>query len=362
MLIEVVRPASRAAARHWRRALLASAMLSTAAPLRAQAPPALAPVTVGAGVQSSFASNMPDGGDTTNDFLLNSVRLYVNGNPAQKIKFEFNTEYEGSSNKVGVLDAVAKFELSGKFNIWAGRMLPPSDRANLYGPYYAHHWSVFTDGVQDGYPFVATGRDNGFAYWGQFDKVKVQAGLFDGTSATGKNDLISAGRVQVDFWDAEPGYYLNGTYYGGKNLLALGLAGQVQDGNGAYSGDFLLEKKVTGGGSFTVEAELAKYDKLGGYNAQYNTNTGGYVLGSFLFPPPKGITGKFEILGKFAKANFTNGLTSIDEDYDQNTSELNFNYIISDFKARVMFFFKNTTFSAVQTNSKQVGIGVQLQM
>ncbi|MEP6916703.1 MAG: hypothetical protein ABJC89_13715 [Acidobacteriota bacterium] len=362
MLIDVVRDDSSVIARHWRPALLAGAVLLVAAPLRAQAPAPLAPVTVGAGMRTSFASTQPDGGDTTNDFALESVRLYVNGNPANKIKFEFNTEYDGSGNHVTVLDAVAKFELSGKFNIWAGRMLPPSDRANLYGPYYAHHWSVYTDGVQDGYPFVATGRDNGVAYWGQFDKVKVQAGVFDGSSATGKNDLITAGRVQVDFWDAEPGYYLNGTYYGGKNLLAIGAAGQVQDGEGAYSGDFLLEKKIAGGSSFTVEAELAKYDKLGGYSARYGTDTGGYVLGSYLFPPTAGMTGRFELLGKFAKANFSNGLTAVDEDYDQKTTEFNFNYVISDFKARVMFFFKNTTFSAVQTNFKQVGVGLQLQM
>jgi hypothetical protein len=362
MLIDVVRQDSAARARHWRPGLLAGAALLTAAPLFAQAPSALPPVTVGAGVRSSFVSTHPDGGDSTNEFALDSVRLYVNGAPANKIKFEFNTEYDGSTNHVTVLDAVAKFEVSGKFNIWAGRFLPPSDRANLYGPYYANHWSVYTDGVQDGYPFVATGRDNGVAYWGQFDKVKVQAGVFDGQSATGKQDLIGAGRIQVDFWDAESGYYLNGTYYGGKNLLAVGLAGQVQDGNSAYNGDFLLEKKIPGGGAFTVEAELAKYDKLGGYSAHYETDTGGYVLGSYLFPPPKGVTGKFQILGKFAKANFTNGLTAVDLDYDQKTTEVNFNYIINDFKTRVMFFFKNTTFNAVRTNFKQVGVGVQLQM
>ena len=47
------------------------------------------------------------------------------------------------------------------FNVWSGRFLPPSDRANLYGPYYAHHWAVYTDGIQDGYPFIFQGRDNG---------------------------------------------------------------------------------------------------------------------------------------------------------------------------------------------------------
>ena len=67
-----------------------------------------------------------------------------------------------------MLDAIARFEFSDEFNIWAGRFLPPSDRANLHGPYYANEWSVYIDGVQDGYASVAVGRDDGVAYWGQF--------------------------------------------------------------------------------------------------------------------------------------------------------------------------------------------------
>jgi hypothetical protein len=174
--------------------------------------------------------------------------------------------------------------------------------------------------------------------------------------------VIGAGRVQFDFWDPEPGYYLNGTFYGGKNILAVAAAGQVQDGNKAYSGDFLLEKKLAGGGSVSVEAELARYDRLGGYNARYGTDQGGYVLASYLFPPVAGVTGRFEILGKFAKASFRDGLTVLDRDYDQKTTEVNFNYVIREFNARVMLFYLQKNFSAVQANNKQVGVGFQVQM
>ena len=350
-----------AGSRRWTPVLLASVVLSGAAPVQGQ-DAALPPVTVGAGVQTSFVHDAPDGADATDAFALNSVRLYVNGSPARKIKFMFNTEYDGAGNHVTVLDAAAQFEISDRLNFWVGRMLPPSDRANLYGPYYAHHWATFTDGVQDGYPFISAGRDNGALYWGQFGKVKLQAGAYDGASLTGVRKLLGAGRVQVDFWDPEPGYYLNGTFYGGKNILALAAAGQVQDGLKAYNGDFLLEKKVKGGGAFSVEAELAKYDRLGGYNARYGTDQGGYVLASYLFPPAAGMTGRLEILGKFAKASFRNGLTVIDRDYDQKTTELNFNYVIREFNARVMVFYLQKNFSAVQANDKQIGVGFQLQM
>ena len=112
----------------------------------------------------------------------------------------------------------------------------------------------------------------------------------------------------------------------------------------------------------TIEAEIAKYDKLGGYNARYGADTGGYGLASYLLPPMMGLTGRFEVLGKFAKATFRNGITSADADYDQKTTEVNVNYVIKEFNARVMLFYLQKSFSAVQANDKKAGIGFQIQM
>jgi hypothetical protein len=337
-------------------------VLMSAAPLWAQTE--LGPVTVGAGLQTSYVHNKARGDDSTDQLVVNSMRLYVNGPVRENIKFMFNTEYDGV-NRIGILDAVARIEMSPKFNIWAGRFLPPSDRANLYGPYYSHHWAVYTDGVQDGYPFVATGRSNGVAYWGDFGKVKLSGGGFDGGSATGNPNIIGAGRIQVDLWDPEPGYYLNGTYYGGKNLLAIGVAFQAQSGasvtNKASSLDFLLERKLPDGSVITIESEFANYDRLGGYDARYTSNKGGYVLGAYLFPKPVG-PGKFEILGKYAKARFGRAVIPTDVNYNQKTTEVNFNYVIKEFNARVMSFYKNTKFTAVKNNFWQAGIGMQVQM
>ena len=63
------------------------------------------------------------------------------------------------------------------------------------------------------------------------------------------------------------------------------------------------------------------------------------MLGSYLFPQLVGMTGRFEVLGKFAKARFREGITPLDRDYDQKTTELNFNYVIKQFNARVMIFY-----------------------
>ena len=324
-------------------------------------------LTVGAGIQGSYGHTEADGSPGLDQFSLNHARLYVSGDVTKDISVMFNTDYNNVTDTMQILDAVGQFHISPKFNVWAGRFLPPPDRANLYGPFYANEWSVYTDGIQDGYPFVFQGRDNGAMYWGDFKagsaKVKVAVGAFDGGSATASNSLIWASRVQIDFWDPENGYYLNGTYYGDKNLLALGGATQVQSGKTATTVDFLMERKVLNGGAFTVESEYARYNGLGGYDPNYIKSQGAYGLASFLVPKAVG-PGKFELLGKYAIAEFTDGViaTNFNPSYRQNTTEVNLNYVIKQFDARVMSFYRDTRFNSVKGNNWQAGIGLQLQL
>jgi hypothetical protein len=166
----------------------------------------------------------------------------------------------------------------------------------------------------------------------------------------------------VDFWDKEDGYYLNGTYYGDKNLLAIGGASQIQDGHTASTIDFLLDKKVGNGGAFSIESEYSNYNRLGGYNGAYAKSQGVYGLASFLFP--KEFTmgkykGKFEILGKYAKADFTHGTGP---SFDQKTTEINLNYIIKQFNARVMMFYLDKRYNRLVPDTWQAGVGLQIQM
>ncbi len=320
--------------------------------------------SVGAGIQTNYDHSNTDGSPSVDQFALDHARLYFSGDVTDHISAMFNTDYESSTDSMQILDAVGEFHASPKANVWFGRFLPPSDRANLYGPFYSNEWDVYSDGIQDGYPFVFQGRDNGAAYWGDFKagaaKIKASVGAFDGTSADGKNGLIWASRVQIDLWDPENGYYLNGTYYGDKNLLAISGATQVQSGKTATTGDFLMERKVPGGGAFTIESEYSRYNGLGGYSASYDKSEGAYGLASFLIPK-HGAQGNFELLGKYAIAEYTGGIGS-DPSYRQNTVEANVSYIIKQFDARIMSFYRNATYSAVTPNSWQAGIGLQLQL
>jgi hypothetical protein len=319
----------------------------------------LGPIKVGAGMRASYVHTDTDGADSTDKFPLDSIRLYVNGPVTSNIKFMFNSEYNNVTNDVRVLDAVARIELSPYFNIWAGRLLPPSDRANLAGPYYNNHWGVYSDGIQNGHPFIFQGRDNGVVYWGDFaKKVKLSIGAFDGRSATGRDEVIGAARVQLDLWDPEEGYYLNSTYYGGKNLLAIGLASQIQSGNTASTIDFLLERKLANMGVVTIEAEYANYNGLGGYDSAYTKSQGAYGLASYIFPMAVG-PGKIQLLGKYGKADFTRGLTP---SYNQKTTEINVNYLLKEFNARFMTFYRNANFNRNRPDHWQVGVGLQIQM
>jgi hypothetical protein len=329
-----------------------------ASPLQAQTN--LLPITVGAGLKTSFvhADFKKNAGPSSDRFFVDNARLYVNGPVTDHIKFMFNTDYDSVSNKIGVLDAVARIEVKPEFNIWMGRLLPPSDRANLHGPFYAHHWAVYSDGIQNGHPAVYQGRDNGIVYWGDFaKKVKLSVGAFDGPSATGKSKLLTAARAQVDLWDEESGYYLNGNYYGDKDLLAFGVATQHQSGAMATTVDFLLEKKLSDGGVVSLESEYSNYNRLGGYVAGFKSQ-GAFGLASYMFAKKVGV-GQFEILGKYAKAQFTQGPTP---SFQQKTTEINFNYVIKQHNARVMSFFKDTRFNNANPDFWQGGVGVQIQM
>ncbi|MHB8482169.1 MAG: hypothetical protein ACYDBV_05445 [Nitrospiria bacterium] len=231
-------------------------------------------ISVGAGLRTDFSSAQnaaPNGTDSSKNFTLDSMRLYTNGQIQKYIKFTFNTEIDpGNKSAVRVLDAIAQIEFSDYFNIWMGRLLPPSDRSNLDGPYYLNSFNF--PFVQN-YPALFDGRDNGLALWGQTGGglFKYQVGAFQGRvgGPNVSDNLLYTGRLSVDFLDPEPGYYLSSSYYGAKDILALGLAGMSQDtgvGTAVAPGNFkgwsldaLLDKKLGDMGVLTVEGAYYNY-------------------------------------------------------------------------------------------------------
>lgn len=325
--------------------------------------------TLTASLRAGFSSTSSD--DSTavdvNDFALNSLSIYLNSKITENIKFSFSSEFGGQTdNDVMVQDAIAQFEYGPALNIWAGRFLPPTDRANSYGAYFANNWNFAADGAQDGYPFIAFGRADGVAYWGDFAdaKLKVSAGIFDvpATLGANANKTMAAARVQYNFWDAEPGYYLSGTYYGTKDILSVAFATNAVGDQTTSNVDFLLEKKVGDGGAFSLEGEYIVYDGLGGYSspngAAYVDGDSYYLLGAYLLPGAVG-PGKLQFLGKFGTTTYEGVLGG--GDLEQDTLELNVNYIIKSYNAKASLFYLDKSYSDSSVfDTKTIGLGVQL--
>lgn len=327
---------------------------------------------VGGGLRTSFGmvdGGAPNGVDDSTDFTLESVRLYTSGTIKDDIGFTFNTGYENATNSVEVLDAIARFEFSDEFNVWAGRFLPPSDRSNFSGPYFLGAWN-FPILVQR-YPNVFAGRDEGVAVWGQRSggKFKYQLGLFEGPDAlvnSGEDETLFAGRLTFNFLDAEPGYYNSSTYFGDKEIFAVGLVLQNFDGGSGNNIDVLYEKAL-GAGTLTLEASIYSYDEFAGSDGD-----GSFFLASYLFPNNWQPTFRIQNadIDTFVSADPTTvppTPSAIIDRPEVDITEVGLNYIIDGHNARISIVYSNTESESLgptvpATDSDAFIIGLQLQI
>jgi hypothetical protein len=334
-------------------------------------------ISAGFGFISSYNSvedAAANGSDRSNDFTLDSARLYLSGSFNKYIKGMLNTEKSGggsANSNFEVIDANVQFQVTPEISIWAGRFLSPSDRANMAGPYYSMgggYWANIAS--RYGWNGGVIGRDDGVAVVTSFmeDHVAVSFGAFEGdntfrfsgvgarSEANGTKDkLMYAGRVQIDFWDAEPGYYGTGNYFGAKDILAIGIAGRMKkDGvvstipgivgdYKSYSVDFLLEKKDVGPGTFSAEAAYYYYDTddvfLGEQGKAYSAGLG------YLFNDPVG-WGKIMPIVRYQKFD-ADGLTTAASvntrtGADTKRFEVGANYVIAPYNSVITATYGKT--------------------
>ncbi len=316
-------------------------------------------VSIGLGMRGSFSSvenGAPNGTSRSQDFSLDSARIYLSGSLNKTIKGMLNTEKDIAGQGFQAIDANVQIALTPELTIWAGRFLLPSDRANMAGPYYSlggGYWSGIASryGYNGGY----IGRDDGVAVVGSLmgGKFAYAFGAFEGNTAfkiapvttgprTGSDGLMYAGRIQVDLWDAEPGYYGTGNYLGGKDILAIGIAGRTQK-NGAfsttatgdyssYSVDFLMEKKGVGPGALSIEMAAYDYDTSDVFLSEQGT---AYSAGvGYIFNQKVGM-GQFQPFVRYQKF-------SPDTHIDTKKYDVGVNYIIDGYNAQVSGFYSNT--------------------
>lgn len=357
-----------------------------------------ASLSLGIGLRTSYVSaenGAPNGTSRSNDFQLDNVRIFLNGQYGKHLKATFNTERAGGAGAAGdgvrVMDAIGQFELNDMFNVWMGRMLPPSDRANLAGPFYTSAWSY--PGVASNYPNYAVGRDNGAMIWGKpmGGRVVYSLGAFNGhnrqaTLSNAGSSLLYAGRLSINFWDVEPppAHYLGGTYFGSKDILTLGIAANHQSkGAGTLAApgtlkiwniDGLFEKKFAGGYVPTLEGAYYRYDlggaidcgsgEPGAIACPAGDNIGGQVAGkayllsaAFLFPQKVG-WGQFQPFVRHQRYN---------RDLSNSTNkatDVGLHYIIKGPNAKISAVYTkmdDSRLAPAKTDSNQYTLGLQLQ-
>lgn len=340
-------------------AAAALAVLIVAAAARAEETFTLGPKALSYGVGLRVGGGYTDSSPATGLGLPTlDVRPYISGQIAPWLKFEGNLDLGGDA-RIRVLDAVAKFEPTDLFNVWMGRFLPPSDRANLSGPYFQNAWNYPT--TVNGFPSIYAGRDDGAAVWGQVNKgqFKYQAGVFtvDPTAVLGQ--AIYALRLVYNFLDPEPGYYNSSTYYGSKNIFALGGTVQYKKTGATTAApekellgfdlDLLFETKVA---ADVLSLEGAYYDFNGGSGADKQGRSF-FALASWLFAAKTG-PGRLQPMVRYQHAIPAAGGDAT------RTIDGGLNYILDGHNARMALVLQNTSPPGLSSTTT-VQLGVQIQ-
>ena len=258
---------------------------------------------------------------------------------------------------VELLDVIGRFDITDPFHVWVGRMLVPSDRANFSGAWFASPW--FYPGLLGSGPHQGPhGRNDGMTVWGQAEGglFKYYVSAFD-LHDTAKKPLWS-GRLNLSLLNPEPGYYHSSTYYGAKDILAIGVAGQLQndgsvdpagmapvDDYAEFNADVLFEKNLSGSGTLTLEGAFYKY--VGDNDLKLSW----LVLASYLTPEKVG-PGKLQPLIRLQQAKPQVGDAQL-------SFEGQLGYVIADYAARLALGYKYTKQGPAKGNA--IFLGAQFQ-
>jgi hypothetical protein len=319
----------------------------------------------------------PDGGDA-DAFADAEVNLLLGGRIHKYVGWQadFVATYgpadgqkvDGARSTAAILDLIGKFELHDTFNVWFGRMLVPSDRSNFSGAWFMAPWTypgLFTGGAPIGPRQGPFGRNDGATVWGQFGGglLKYYASVFDLTAGPGTSPLYSS-RINLALLNPEPGYYHSSTYYGGKDILAVGLSAQYKkdgstgvdpatmmalapDDYTGFSADVLFEKNLGGAGTIDLEGTFYSFN---GDNEAFDWSY--YALASYLLPTEIGI-GRLQPLVRFQQAKPAAGGDNA------NIITAQVGYAIKEYAARLALGYERLDNGPTKTDT--VFLGIQLQ-
>lgn len=302
-----------------------------------------------------------------------NMRLYTVSQVHKNIQVEYNTELNGDS--INVLDAVAKLDL-GVFDLWLGRQLPPSDRANMDGPFYLNAAWAYPMVQSFGNQGQFAGRDDGIAIHGDANggKFKWAYGIFEGLEggADQGDNVRHTGSLTYAFDDAEPGFYSGSTYFGAKKVTTLNFAMHLEeDGVGSsatdqgdftgYSVDALIERTLGNGAVVDLEGAYYDWDTDDTFDNTITQGDSFFVLASYLMPNRVslgGIGGQFQPYTRYQGYNRDMKNDTGKTGYTDRI-EAGLNFVIDAFNAKVTALWQQT--EDVTTVDRYV-LGMQFQL
>ena len=340
-------------------------------------------VKVGFGIRTSFTSREVG---RTRDFGLDNARIFLSGKISDKISAFLHTDINnaqgwsfagdgsdpaGNGDGLRILDAAIDYKLFDQVSVMAGRFLPATDRSNLSGPMFINAWEFPFVQHRNGYYDIFQGRDDGVTLYGDTGddvQLKWSVGVFEGhNNVAGDDDVWLVARAVLNFLDREDSYFNQSTYYGEKDIAAVGFTFSNQDdAHGAgldytsWSLDFLYERPLDSGGVITAEA--AYYDRDDDNAAAGNGRQGeGYfILGSYLFADSLSIgnlEGRLQPSIRYQESDLAVATTGAKE----HQVDYSLNYIIHGHSARVSLVFQDIDVAGGAEDQQNLIIGGQVR-
>lgn len=239
--------------------------------------------------------------DSFDEFKVRRARIRLNGKVNKHVSAFLQTELGsgagGSGADVRLIDAFVNVKYDNWTQFIMGINMSPANRQNLtssgglmaidrpgvvyksltWGGRALHTFSnrTFTNSAA-GLSADFAVRDVGLTFFGSGDTggnahLKYYLGIYDGISADGEDSERTTARVQVNFFDPEPGYFNLSTYLGKKKTLAFGASYDTQS-DVAFDGTLggLVDYEYTsldaflewpaGTGAITAEAAFSELD------------------------------------------------------------------------------------------------------
>lgn len=265
--------------------------------------------------------------ESTQDMKVRRARFRLKLVVNDLVEGFLQTDVAGADGGVGrdmrVIDAYGVVKPDPWAHIYAGINMVPASRQNVTSSgalmaidrpginYKTLSWgtrsrTAFTNGSygpsDSGIRGEEDVRDAGVTLFGAGDlnetaHLKYYAGMWDGIQRDGFDRERFSGRAQINFFDAEPGYYNSSTYLGKKKTVGIGASFDTQndvaeDENGdgvdytLFSFDGFAELPFENSGSLTLEGGVYVLDfgdaMLTSKDLMAVQGTGFYGQGGFL--------------------------------------------------------------------------------